>query len=86
MHKWIAQIRVKIYTMKDFDMKVLAERIKELRLRKSMTTLALGVSIGTDSGSISRWETAKSMPSIYFLFRLAKKYGVSVDYLIGVED
>lgn len=63
-----------------------AKRLKELRLEKKLSTTALGKAIGTSDASISRWENEIHDIKGIELFKLAQFFGVSADYLIGLED
>lgn len=72
--------------MKDFDLKIVAERIKELRQDEKLSLIDLGKIIGVSAIAISRWENQKRIPTIDNLFKLAQYFKVSVDYLVGLED
>lgn len=72
--------------MKDFDLKIVAERIKELRQDEKLSLIDLGKIIGVSAIAISRWENQKRIPTIDNLFKLAQFFKVSVDYLVGLED
>lgn len=63
-----------------------AQRLKELRLENNMSTTALGKAIGVSDASISRWENGVHDIKGIELFALAKFFGVSAGYLIGLED
>ncbi|MGN1200700.1 MAG: helix-turn-helix domain-containing protein [Candidatus Caccovivens sp.] len=67
-------------------MKVLAERLKELRQEKNLTTFQLSKLIGCSDASISRWENEIRTPNAEVLVKFAKFYNVSTDYLCGLED
>lgn len=67
-------------------MKILAERLKELRLEKAMSTMALGKAIGVSDMAICRWENDKNDIKAEQLAKIAKYFSVSSDYLIGLED
>lgn len=63
-----------------------AERLRELRLEKKLTVHELGKIIGVSGMAISRWENKKSIAGIDSLIALSKFFGVSTDYLLGLED
>ena len=67
-------------------MKIFAERLKELRIDKNLSNRTLGDAIGVSGSTISRWENELFEPNISELKSLAKFFGVSADYLIGLED
>ena len=70
----------------DNVLKIFAERLKELREEKgiSIQTLATNTKIG--SSSISRWENEQAEPKCTQLVVLAKYFGVTIDYLMGLEN
>lgn len=63
-----------------------AERLKDLRLENNLTLKQLGNLIGVSDIAISRWENSLRIPSIENLYNICKYFGVSADYLIGLED
>ena len=63
-----------------------AERLKELRLEHNLTTIQLAKELGVGDSSISRWENGLRVPSIDNLYNIAIFFGVSADYLIGLEN
>lgn len=67
-------------------MKIFAERLKDLRQEKGLTTFELGKELGFSNASISRWETEDRIPNIEVLVAIAKYFKVSTDYLCGLED
>ena len=73
-------------------MKELAERLKQLRTEKELSLdmviydLEKKYEVEINKGHLSRWENDKNDPSIRFVAYLAKYYGVSVDYLLGLTD
>lgn len=62
------------------------ERLKELRLEKGLTQKQLANEIGNVQSAIAYWENNKQEPTISALKKLCKYFGVSADYLIGLED
>lgn len=67
-------------------MSIFAERLKELREERNLTLKKLAKEIGVTDIAISRWENNLRVPNIDNLYLLAKYFGVSADYLIGLED
>jgi len=67
-------------------MKIFSERLKELRKEKNLSTIELGKIVDVSSSTISRWESEIIIPSIEHLKTIATYFGVSADYLIGLED
>ena len=62
------------------------ERLKELRLEKGLTQKALGEQTKLSQSAITYWETGKRIPNMLAIITLAKYFGVTTDYLLGVED
>lgn len=67
-------------------MKIFAERLKDLRIEKGLSLKALAKEIGVTDIAISRWENELRIPNIENLALIAKYFGVSADYLVGLED
>lgn len=65
---------------------VFAERLRELRQDKNLSAKQLGVLIGYNDSSIILWENCKRLASIEALYKIADFFGVTADYLIGLED
>lgn len=66
-------------------MKIFCERLKELRLEKSLSTIQLAKKLNVSNSTISRWENEIIIPSIDNLYNIAIFFGVSTDYLLGLE-
>ena len=67
-------------------MKIFAQRLKELRTAKGLSHIALGKEIGIAASSVGFWENCINTPSAEYVVILAKFFGVSTDYLLGVKD
>ena len=63
-----------------------SERLKELRIKNNLATLKLGKAIGVSDATICRWENGKSDIKGNELIKLSIFFGVSTDYLLGLED
>ncbi len=63
-----------------------AERLKELRLEKGISLVALSKEVKFSDATLSRWENGISDVSGAGLVALAKFFGVTTDYLLGLED
>lgn len=61
------------------------ERLKELRQEKGIGQIALANAIGVGKSVISLWETDKCEPTLGNLIRIATFFGVTIDYLAGLE-
>ncbi len=65
---------------------IFSQRLKELRMERSLGQVALAESIGVSKAVVSMWETGKREPSMTSLIALANFYGVSIDYIVGLTD
>ncbi len=63
-----------------------AERLKELRLEKGFSQRTLAKETGYSQAAIARWEANMQIPNIDVAIVFAKFFGVSVDYIVGLED
>ena len=65
---------------------VFAERIKYLRAEKGIGQVELAKNLGVSKGNISYWERGLKEPSMHSLIQLAKFFGVTIDYIVGLSD
>ena len=63
----------------------LAENLIKLRKDKKITQEQLAEFCGVTKASVSKWETAQTLPDILLLPRLAAFFGVSIDEFMGYE-
>jgi len=64
----------------------LAERLRELRQEKCISIKELSAKTGISPTAISQWENNKRVANIDSIILLANYFGVSVGYIVGVED
>ena len=67
-------------------MKIFAERLKELRTAEHLSQKALATKINVSPSAIKQWENEKRVPNAEAVVTLAKFFGVSTDYLLGLND
>ena len=65
---------------------MVGERLKKVRMRNKIMQKELAVILGVTESTISLYETNRSDPSDKIKLEIAKYFGVSLDYLIGVID
>ncbi len=65
---------------------VLNVRLKEQRKRRNLTAGQVAIALGTSDVFIYQMESGVKNPSLEMLSKLAKQYGCSVDYLLGMVD
>lgn len=61
-------------------------RIKDLREDRDLRQLDVANAIGIDQRSLSNYETGKTNPDSETVVRLARFFGVTCDYLLGVSE
>lgn len=64
---------------------LLADKIKFIRDESGMTQSELARRLGLTRSSINSWEMGLSVPSTPYIIELAKTFGVSTDYLLGLN-
>lgn len=62
------------------------ERLRALRAERGVGQIALAKEIDVGKSVISLWERDECEPTLSKLVALAEYFGVSVDYLAGLED
>lgn len=67
-------------------MKVFGDRLRELREGAHLSASKLGKEIGVSDASIINWENNVNDIKGEYIVRLARYFGVSADYLLGLED
>lgn len=65
-----------------------AERLKELRKDANLSQKQLSINLNgrIDQSAIARWEQGLRTPNLESAMLLAEYFGVSLDYLAGLED
>ncbi len=67
-------------------MRIFANRLRELREEKRLSMKQLAKHIGTTDATISNWENEINEPKISYIKEIAIFFGVTTDYLLGLED
>lgn len=70
----------------DIEIKGYGRRIREIRKSRKMTMEEFGSRIGVSAPTIASYENEQRSPRIETIGALAKEYGYSVDYIIGLSD
>ena len=63
----------------------IGQRIREQRRKAELTQEQLAELLSVSPQAVSRWETDAAMPDISLLLPLCNLFGVSADYLLGME-
>ena len=66
--------------------KQFGERLKELRIEKNLSIRQLAKVLDVSDRAVGRWEKGQITPSIVQLYNIAIYFGVSADYLLGLEN
>lgn len=61
-------------------------RIRELRNEKGWNQSELANFLNVNQRTVSNWENAIREPDFDMLIKIARLFGVSTDYLLGLED
>lgn len=67
-------------------MESFGERLRYLRQEKNLGQIQLAKELNVGKSIISSWELGKCDPTLSNLIVIAKFFGVSVDYLAGLEE
>lgn len=65
---------------------MLGQRICEMRTHLGWSQVELSRRLSVSKQTVSNWENDNIQPSIEMLVRLSKIFGVTTDYLLGLED
>ena len=60
--------------------------LRELLEEQDLSQKQLAEILNTTNSSICDWESGRAEPNIEMLIRISEFFGVSVDYLLGLED
>lgn len=66
-----------------FDIRDVAKRIKDARIKKNLTQMNLADEMGVSYQAVSNWERGNSMPDISKLRELCDILDISIDYLLS---
>ncbi|MCM1546020.1 MAG: helix-turn-helix domain-containing protein [Clostridiales bacterium] len=67
-------------------MEVFSERLKELRCEHNLSQAQLAKETGLSKSAIAFWEVGARIPSAQAIIILSKFFGVSSDYLLGLDS
>ena len=62
------------------------ERLKELRTQRNLSQMELAKATNISQSAIAKWELGKTEPTASAIIMLAKYFGETTDYLLGLED
>ena len=64
---------------------ILADKIIDLRKKNGWSQEELAEKLGVSRQSISKWESAQSVPDMNRILAMSRLFGVSTDYLLKDE-
>ena len=67
-------------------METFGTRLKNLRKEKNLSQTKLAIELNVGKSIISLWELDECEPTISKLVLIAQFFGVTIDYLAGLED
>ena len=67
-------------------METFGNRLKQLRIEKNIGQIELSKHLQVGKSIISLWETNQCEPTLSKLIAISKFFGVSIDYLAGLEE
>ena len=62
------------------------QRLKELRLSLGMNQVQFGKALNITKQSVSNWENGNIQPSVDMIVKIANRFSVSCDYLLGLDE
>ncbi|MBR6751051.1 MAG: helix-turn-helix transcriptional regulator [Clostridia bacterium] len=62
------------------------DRIKELRTSRNLSQMQLANLLNISQSAIAKWELGKTEPTASAIILLAKFFGETTDYLLGLEN
>jgi transcriptional regulator with XRE-family HTH domain len=68
------------------EMNTFAKRLRDLREEKGLSARQLAYELNFAFKSIYRWEDGSQIPNIEVAIKVAKYFGASADYLLGLKD
>lgn len=69
-----------------YNLIMIGEKIKELRLQKNLTQKELASKIFVTKSTISKWESGVVEPSVEMLRHLSNFFGVPIEYFVSNKD
>lgn len=64
----------------------LPEKLKEVRKQHGYTRRQLAAELGRNYATITKYENGEREPGHTYLMEIARKFGVTTDYLLGLEE
>ena len=65
---------------------LIGQKIKEIRIENKLNQSEFGKILSVSQDTVSLWEKGKSLPNTEFVIAICKKFNVSANYILGLED
>lgn len=65
---------------------MLSDKLKQLRKERGVTQGELAARLGVTQQAIAKWEAGRALPEPKTISQIARFFGVSTDFLLGVSD
>ena len=65
---------------------IICKRLKQLRKKNKKSQLDVAQALGVSRAHIANWESGRRELNIADAIKIVKFYGVTLDYLAGLED
>ena len=65
---------------------VFKDRLKELRNERNLSQMELSQKLGVSQSAVAKWELGKTEPTASAIIAIAKYFGETTDYILGVTD
>ena len=65
---------------------VFKDRLKELRVERNLSQMELSQKLGVSQSAVAKWELGKTEPTASAIIAIAKFFGETTDYILGVTD
>ncbi len=62
------------------------DRLKELRVERNLSQMELSQKLGVSQSAVAKWELGKTEPTASAIIAIAKYFGETTDYILGVTD
>jgi transcriptional regulator with XRE-family HTH domain len=81
--KWICEV---IFMEENKEIKIISERLKEIREKRGLSKKELALKIGVSPSTITRYEKDGRIPKLTILQKISEALNVPINYLLGKEE
>jgi transcriptional regulator with XRE-family HTH domain len=68
------------------EIKIISERLKEIREKRGLSKKELALKIGVSPSTITRYEKDGRIPKLTILQKISEALNVPINYLLGKEE